>query len=105
MSRIDGVGDRCARRMWGQRVRVRRLRLIGRADAGRCTDPPRLVHHLWHAVYVLAAAIVAPTVQAFYHGVQRPTEGHTPGRYHRTGPEAGERPGADLQGLLRTAVL
>ena len=109
MSRIDDVADRCAPAMSNQRVRVGRLRLIGRANAGRacpCTDPLRLVRHLRHAVYVLAIAIVvAAAVKAFYDGVPRLTEGHTPGLYDRTGPEAGERLGADLQGLLRTAML
>ena len=85
------------------------MRLIGNANAGPtspCTAPPRFARYLRYAAYVLAIAIVAAvTIKATYRVTQRPEEGQASVLYDAAGPEAVERLGAGLPGLLRTRAL
>lgn len=105
----DNAGDRSAPGIPSRRVRVSRLRLFGKANAGPaspCTDPPQFVRYLRYAAYVLAIAIAAAvTIKALYGATPRPEEGQVSGLYDRTGPEAVERLGADQRGLLRTRMV
>jgi hypothetical protein len=89
-----------------RRVRVSRLRLVGRRKAGSacpCTDPPRLVRYLRYIMYVLAIAIVtAVAIKELYGATQPAEEGRVPGLHDSRETEGMEPLGRDLRRLLRT---
>jgi hypothetical protein len=105
-SRIAKRVDRFPPGIPSRRVRVSRLRLVGRRKAGSacpCTDPPRLVRYLRYVTYVLAIAIVtAVAIKDLYGATQPAEEGQVPGLHDSRETEATEPLGRDLRRLLRT---
>ena len=102
--RTAGVGDHSARGITSRRIRVSRLRLIGRVNAGSaapCADPPRIARYLRYALYVLAIAIAAAvTIKALYRVTQRAEEGQVSAVYGPAEPVAAEPLGAGRARVL-----